>query len=67
MSIVPSFAMDRLAERVRSLPHPCGVMACNEPRGQNMLAARRRNDVRIPDEVADVGVVNDEPICAISA
>jgi LacI family transcriptional regulator len=57
---------DRLAEWVRSLPHPCGVMACNDPRGQKVLEACRRSGVRVPDEVAVVGVDNDEPICAIA-
>jgi LacI family transcriptional regulator len=57
---------DRLASWVRSLPHPCGVMACNDPRGQKVLEACRRSGVRVPDEVAVVGVDNDEPICAIA-
>lgn len=57
---------DHLAAWVRSLPHPCGVMACNDPRGQKVLEACRRSGVRVPDEVAVVGVDDDEPICAIS-
>jgi LacI family transcriptional regulator len=57
---------DHLAAWVRSLPHPCGVMACNDPRGQKVLEACRRSGVRVPDEVAVVGVDNDEPICAIA-
>jgi LacI family transcriptional regulator len=57
---------DRLAEWVGSLPHPCGVMACNDPRGQKVLEACRRSGVRVPDEVAVVGVDNDEPICEIA-
>lgn len=55
-----------LAEWVRSLPTPCAVMACNDPRGQLVLEACRRSGVQVPDEVAVVGVDNDEPICAIS-
>ena len=57
---------DRIAEWVRSLPRPCGVMACNDPRGQKVLEACRRSGVRVPDEVAVVGVDNDEPICEIA-
>jgi LacI family transcriptional regulator len=57
---------DHLATWVRSLPRPCAVMACNDPRGQKVLEACRRSGVRVPDEVAVVGVDNDEPICAIS-
>jgi len=58
--------MNDLAAWVRSLPPPCAVMACNDPRGQLVLEACRRVGVRVPDEVAVVGVDNDEPICAIS-
>jgi LacI family transcriptional regulator len=57
---------DHLAAWVRSLPRPCAVMACNDPRGQKVLEACRRSDVRVPDQVAVVGVDNDEPICAIA-
>jgi LacI family transcriptional regulator len=57
---------DHLATWVQSLPRPCAVMACNDPRGQKVLEACRRSGVRVPDEVAVVGVDNDEPICAIS-
>lgn len=57
---------DRLAAWVRRLPRPSAVMACNDPWGQKVLEACRRVGVRVPDEVAVVGVDNDEPICAIS-
>ncbi len=57
---------DKLAAWVRALPRPCAVMACNDPRGQKVLEACRRVGVRVPDEVAVIGVDNDEPICAIA-
>jgi LacI family transcriptional regulator len=57
---------DRLADWVRALPRPCAVMACNDPRGQMVLEACRRVVARVPDEVAVIGVDNDEPICAIA-
>jgi LacI family transcriptional regulator len=57
---------DQLAAWVRSLPRPCAVLACNDPQGQKVLEACRRSGVRVPDEVAVVGVDNDAPICSIS-
>ena len=57
---------DRLAAWIHTLPRPCAVMACNDPRGQKVLEACRRIGVRVPDEVAVIGVDNDEPICAIA-
>jgi LacI family transcriptional regulator len=41
-------------------------MACNDPRGQKVLEACRRSGVRVPEQVAVIGVDNDEPICAIA-
>ncbi len=57
----------QLATWVGSLPQPCALMACNDPVGQKVLEACRRSGVRVPDEIAVVGVDNDEPICAISS
>jgi len=57
---------DHLAAWVRSLPRPSAVMACNDPRGQRVLEACRRTGIRVPDELAVIGVDNDEPICEIA-
>lgn len=57
---------DHLAAWVQTLPHPSAVMACNDPRGQKVLEACRRSGVRVPHEVAVIGVDDDEPICFIS-
>ncbi|WP_435016398.1 substrate-binding domain-containing protein [Tundrisphaera sp. TA3] len=57
---------DHLADWVRTLPRPCAVMACNDPWGQKVLEACRRSGVKVPHEVAVIGVDNDEPICFIS-
>lgn len=57
---------DELADWVASLPRPVGVMACNDPRGQQVLEASRRVSVAVPDEIAVVAVDNDEPVCEIA-
>lgn len=57
---------DLLTEWVRSLPKPVGVMVCNDPRGQLVLEAARRADAGVPEQVAVLGVDNDEPLCEIS-
>ena len=41
-------------------------MACNDPRGQKVLEACRRAGVGVPDQVAVIGVDNDEPFCEVS-
>ena len=57
---------DLLTEWVRALPRPVGVMVCNDPRGQLVLEAARRAGAAVPEQVAVVGVDNDEPLCEIS-
>lgn len=41
-------------------------MACNDDFGRNVLDACRRVDIRVPDEVAVIGVDNDEIQCELS-
>ncbi|HEY1065555.1 MAG TPA: DNA-binding transcriptional regulator [Pirellulales bacterium] len=47
------------------LPKPVGVMACNDMRGQHVLDACRRQGLAVPEEVAVVGVDDDELLCEI--
>jgi LacI family transcriptional regulator len=56
---------DELASWVRHLPKPAGVMVCSDQRGPQFLEACRRAGVQTPDEVAVVGVDNDEPLCEV--
>lgn len=54
---------EELVEWVTGLPKPIGVMACNDDRGLQVIDACRRARVRVPDEVAVIGVDNDEILC----
>jgi LacI family transcriptional regulator len=55
-----------LVRWVRSLPRPAGVMACTDQLGFWLLDACMRAGVAVPEEVAVVGVENDEALCAMS-
>jgi LacI family transcriptional regulator len=55
-----------LVDWIRQLPKPVGLMACNDMRGQQVLDACREIDVALPDEIAVVGVDNDEVLCNLS-
>jgi LacI family transcriptional regulator len=46
-----------------SLPHPVGIMACNDSRARQILEACRMVHLRVPEDVAVVGVDNEEAIC----
>jgi len=55
-----------LMEWLQSLPKPCGLMACNDARGRQVLNCCREVDVSVPDEVAVIGVDKDEIFCELS-
>ena len=48
------------------LPKPVGILACNDDRGREVLAACRQAKLRVPEEVAVIGVDNDELLCDLS-
>jgi LacI family transcriptional regulator len=52
-----------LLQWLRSLPKPVGVMVCNDDRGIHVLRACRAAEIKVPDEVAVVGVDDDDLIC----
>lgn len=55
-----------IARWIRGLPKPVAVMACTDDRGLQVLEACRQIGVAVPDEVAVVGVANDECLCSLS-
>jgi LacI family transcriptional regulator len=52
---------------LESLPKPVGLFTCNDDRGEQVIEACRLAGIRLPDEVAVLGVDNDEFICNLSA
>ena len=55
-----------LSEWLVSLPKPIAIMACDDRQGQHITEACRHAGIRIPEEVAVIGVDNDEMICDLS-
>jgi len=55
-----------LADWLGRLPKPVGVMACNDDRGREVLEACRVAEVRVPEELAVIGVDNDELLCELA-
>jgi LacI family transcriptional regulator len=51
--------LDRLAK-------PCGLMACSDRHAQRILDACRRAAIHVPEEIAVIGVDNDEETCRLS-
>lgn len=55
-----------IAKWLKLLPKPVGVMACNDVCGREVLQACATARLQVPDEVAVVGVDNDEMMCELS-
>ncbi len=55
-----------LVRWLSDLPKPVGIMACNDIRGQQVIKACRQLGLLVPDEVAVMGVDNDEVLCELS-
>lgn len=51
---------------LHSLPKPVGIMTCNDDRSQHILDACHAAQIHVPNEVAIVGVDNDEFICRLA-
>jgi LacI family transcriptional regulator len=55
----------RIGRWLKSLPRPVGVMAPNDVRGIDVLNACQTYGLRVPDEVAVLGVDDDALLCEI--
>lgn len=53
----------RLVKWLTGLPRPLGLMACNDARALQIMEACRVAGLRVPEDVAVVGVDNEEAIC----
>lgn len=66
----PSHSWEQLQEALGAwlspLPKPVGVLAANDVRARHVLEACRRFGLRVPDDVAVLGVDNDELICELA-
>lgn len=56
---------EHLSNWINSLEKPVGIFACNDVRGQQILDTCFLNDVAVPEEVAVIGVDNDEILCQL--
>jgi len=58
--------VDLIAKWLTELPKPIAVFASYDNRGQQVLEACRRAGLPVPEEVAVLGVDNDEVLCVLS-
>jgi LacI family transcriptional regulator len=55
-----------LSRWLKSLPKPIALLTCDDNQGLHITEAGRHAGIRIPEEVAVLGVDNDENICFLS-
>jgi LacI family transcriptional regulator len=56
-----------VAAWLRSLPKPVGIMTCNDIRGHQVIEACLQAGLRVPDDVAVVGVDEDRLLCDLAS
>ncbi len=56
----------QLTHWLLQLPKPVAIMACNDDRGANIIQACLLGDLSIPEEVAVLGVDNDDLLCDLA-
>lgn len=55
-----------LVDWIKRLPRPVGLMACDDTQGNKIIEVCRVLGIKIPEEIAVLGVDNDEIICGLS-
>lgn len=58
--------LKELTDWLARLPRPMGLMACNDSQGRYVFEACRKLDLRVPEDVAIIGVDNDELMCELA-
>lgn len=56
---------EQLGDWLESLPKPVGLFASYDLRGRQVLAACRRRSIVVPEEVAVLGVDDDDLLCGL--
>ncbi len=59
-------AVGELVGWLRRLPRPVGILACRDLRAREVAQACRMARLRIPEDVAIVGVDNDDLLCELT-
>jgi LacI family transcriptional regulator len=55
-----------MANWIGDLPKPLGLLACNDDRGRQVLEACSLAELRVPEDVAAIGVDDDEVFCTLA-
>ncbi|APZ93376.1 XylR family transcriptional regulator [Fuerstiella marisgermanici] len=66
----PKYSWNRekrgLAKWLKDLPRPIGIFACYDIQAQKLLEVCRELDIAVPEQIAVLGVDNDQLLCELS-
>ena len=57
---------DAIRDWLKSQPKPVGIFACYDACGQQLLEICRYYDLKVPEDIAVIGVDNDELLCELA-
>ncbi len=60
------YESDVLVEWLKRLPKPIAIMACDDNQGHHITEACKQAGIRVPEQIAVLGVDNDESVCTLS-
>ena len=55
--------MNAMQRFLKAMPKPCGVFVANDHTAESLLTAAQLAEIKVPDDMAVIGVDNFEPIC----
>lgn len=58
--------VDEISRWLETLTPPTGMLVCNDIRGQQVMNICRSLEISIPDDIAVIGVDDDDAICPLS-
>ena len=57
---------EHLARWLQSLPKPVALMSCNDDRGRQVIDTCSVAELKVPEEIAVVGVDDDDLVCSLA-
>lgn len=57
---------ENLINWLKALPKPVGIMACDDNQAHHITEICKQYDLKIPEEIAVLGVDNDDAICTLT-
>ncbi len=55
--------LDKMGAWLNSLPHPLGLLACNDDCAKLVITACQLASIHVPDDIAILGVDSDDMVC----